>query len=234
MRCHLILRGRDALPCTARPGVHALLPHPAALHAISPAPRRACLCTPPLAAPPPTASLHLAPLLLTPSFHLPPRLQRQLRSKRPACMPACWQGRPRMTGTEDVHPPLRFLSSPFHPDVLLFCLLPPLTSLPSRLERDLRSKQASLPAEPPRDDPEGINLAVRLPAGGRYARRFRRSDPLQASWGRGTVVFVPTAWQTAGTRELALACAHCQRCVYCLASLPPSGSFSSHPQPALS
>lgn len=49
-----------------------------------------------------------------------------------------------------------------------------------RLERELRSKQASLPAEPLADDPEGINLAVRLPAGGRFSRRFRRSDPLQA------------------------------------------------------
>ncbi|KAI7837176.1 hypothetical protein COHA_008969 [Chlorella ohadii] len=49
-----------------------------------------------------------------------------------------------------------------------------------RLERQLTSKAASLPAEPPADDAEAVNLMVRLPAGGRYSRRFRRSDPLQA------------------------------------------------------
>ncbi|PSC74230.1 acetolactate synthase [Micractinium conductrix] len=49
-----------------------------------------------------------------------------------------------------------------------------------RLQRELSSKAASLPPEPPADDAEAVSLAVRLPAGGRYARRFRRSDPLQA------------------------------------------------------
>lgn len=51
---------------------------------------------------------------------------------------------------------------------------------PCRLERELRSKAERLPPEPAADDPDSINLAVRLPAGGRCSRRFRRSDPLQA------------------------------------------------------
>eukprot|EP00887_Chlorella_sp_A99_P003297 scaffold9.g3297.t1 len=48
------------------------------------------------------------------------------------------------------------------------------------LERRLRSAEASLPAEPPADDPEVVLVQVRLPGGGRHARRFRRGDRLQA------------------------------------------------------
>ncbi|KAL4436090.1 hypothetical protein ABPG77_005538 [Micractinium sp. CCAP 211/92] len=49
-----------------------------------------------------------------------------------------------------------------------------------RLAQELRWKAASLPPEPPAEDPEAVSLAVRLPAGGRYSRRFRRSDTLQS------------------------------------------------------
>lgn len=48
-----------------------------------------------------------------------------------------------------------------------------------RLAQELRWKAASLPPEPSADDAEAVSLAVRLPAGGRYSRRFRRSDTLQ-------------------------------------------------------
>lgn len=49
-----------------------------------------------------------------------------------------------------------------------------------RMAQELRWKAASLPPEPPADDAEAVSLAVRLPAGGRYSRRFRRSDTLQS------------------------------------------------------
>ncbi|EFN59802.1 hypothetical protein CHLNCDRAFT_133523 [Chlorella variabilis] len=49
-----------------------------------------------------------------------------------------------------------------------------------RLEHELRSKAASLPPEPAADDADAVNLAIRLPAGGRYSRRFRRADKLQS------------------------------------------------------
>ena len=59
------------------------------------------------------------------------------------------------------------------------CLPATLVRCCCRLERQVRSKAASLPPEPPADDSEAINLLVRLPAGGRYSRRFRRTDQLQ-------------------------------------------------------
>jgi hypothetical protein len=61
----------------------------------------------------------------------------------------------------------------------LLCLPATLVRCCCRLERQVRSKAASLPPEPPADDSEAINLLVRLPAGGRYSRRFRRTDQLQ-------------------------------------------------------
>lgn len=54
------------------------------------------------------------------------------------------------------------------------------------MAQELRWKAASLPPEPPADDAEAVSLAVRLPAGGRYSRRFRRSDTLQV---RAAAVF---------------------------------------------
>jgi hypothetical protein len=55
------------------------------------------------------------------------------------------------------------------------------------LARLLSSKAAALPAEPPANDPEAVNVAIRLPAGGRFSRRFRRSDKLQV--GQDSVIF---------------------------------------------
>ena len=49
-----------------------------------------------------------------------------------------------------------------------------------RLECELSSKAAALPPEPPATDSEAVSVAIRLPAGGRYSRRFLRTDTLQA------------------------------------------------------
>ena len=55
-----------------------------------------------------------------------------------------------------------------------------LSPAPRRLQRELRSKAASLPPEPPAGDGSAVNLLVRLPSGGRYSRRFSSTDRLQA------------------------------------------------------
>ena len=56
-------------------------------------------------------------------------------------------------------------------------------------ERRLRSAEASLPEEPPADDPEAVSLMIRMPSGGRHTRRFRSSNRLQVGgrkgWGVG-------------------------------------------------
>ena len=55
-----------------------------------------------------------------------------------------------------------------------------------REERELKAslarKQSGLPAEPGADDPDAINVMVRMPDGSRLSRRFRRADPLQAAF----------------------------------------------------
>jgi hypothetical protein len=50
---------------------------------------------------------------------------------------------------------------------------------PCRLERELAAKEASLPPEPPSTLEEAVSLMIRLPDGGRYMRRFRKTDRLQ-------------------------------------------------------
>jgi len=48
------------------------------------------------------------------------------------------------------------------------------------LERQLVSKEASLPQEPPAGEENAITLQVRLPDGTRHGRRFFKSDKLQS------------------------------------------------------
>lgn len=101
-----------------------------------------------------------------------------------------------------------------HPSGLNLTNLDHLPFPPGRLERELHSKQACLPAEPPADDPDAINLAVRLPAGGRYSRRFRRSDTLQVGgWAPlPPIALWPPVSSAVGAR---LARQACQRAVAC-------------------
>lgn len=49
-----------------------------------------------------------------------------------------------------------------------------------RLERQLSSKAAALPPEPPANDPGTVRVAVRLPGGGRHSRLFRTTDYLRS------------------------------------------------------
>ena len=51
----------------------------------------------------------------------------------------------------------------------------------ARLERQLSSKAAALPPEPPANDPGTVRVAVRLPGGGRHSRLFRTTDALRVS-----------------------------------------------------
>lgn len=67
--------------------------------------------------------------------------------------------------------------------VFQVCLLLQLyDSYWQELERQLATKEASLPQEPASDDENAVTLLVRMPDGSRRGRRFLKSNKLQVNF----------------------------------------------------